>query len=73
MPGPFPTPLHIAQILRDKIVRDPMRNHELPLATRASAPIHEAAPHDVRRFDMTLNDGRVYRVRVSDITPERES
>lgn len=25
---------------------------------------------DTRYFDMTLDDGRVYRVRVSDITPE---
>ncbi len=25
----------------------------------------------IRYFDMTLNDGRVYRVRVSDITPEK--
>lgn len=32
----------------------------------------EPAPHEVHRFDMTLGDGRVYRVRVSDITPERE-
>ncbi len=28
---------------------------------------------DSTHFDMTLADGRVYRVRVSDITPERET
>lgn len=27
---------------------------------------------DTRFFDMTMNDGRIYRVRVSDITPEKE-
>lgn len=28
---------------------------------------------DTRFFDMTMPDGRIYRVRVSDITPEKET
>lgn len=33
----------------------------------------ERAPLPIHRFDLTTHDGRVYRVRVSDITPEKES
>ena len=32
----------------------------------------EVLPIDMRHFDVTLIDGRVYCVRVSDITPEKE-
>jgi len=67
MPGPFPTPRHIAEVLRGQFV--PFQR-AVPFGN-ATPLMKEIAPHDVRRFDLKLPDGRVYRVRVSDITPEK--
>jgi len=66
MPGPFPTPLHVAEVLRDRC--DGMTDTTGGICARIA---REPAPHDIRRFDLSLPDGRVYRVRVSDITPEK--
>ncbi len=71
MPGPFPTPTHVLEAIKHKLLPQDNGNRSLVLADKFSCIMREAAPHDVRRFDMTLPDGRVYRVRVSDITPER--
>lgn len=73
----FPTALHIATVLRDEII-----DRMLPAAhgfgrvpldlVQTVRPLFREnnAPLEVRYFDMRLSDGRVYRVRVSDITPE---
>lgn len=69
MAGRFPTNLHIAEILHGQfapMIRRTIYGELTPIQ-------RERAPHDVRRFDLTLPDGRVYRVRVSDITPEKET
>lgn len=70
MPGNFPTPSHVIDTLRNHLER--MTGPVWPIDKRGTI-FHEHAPHDVRRFDVTLSDGRVYRVRVSDITPEKET
>ena len=69
MPGPFPTPLHVAESIRELF--RPKHTLSPSYFERMSAIKRESAPHDVRVFDVTVPDGRVYRVRVSDITPER--
>lgn len=74
MIGRFPTARHVAEILRDKV-------HDMSKVVIWDAPNlapmarigpmqHDTLPLDVRFFDMTTHDGRIYRVRVSDITPE---
>lgn len=73
MPGPFPTPNHVATEIRLALAHNWARRCD-DVADSNIGPLNrETAPHDVRRFDIQLRDGRVYRVRVSDITPERET
>ncbi len=70
----YMTASYVADVLRD-VVRDmPAGLSCLPLPIAEIDRLHLAGipGMDSPFFDMTLNDGRVYRVRVSDITPEGE-
>lgn len=78
MSDKFPTPLQLAEIVRNDLGMrpkgsllsslrlGPMQNHGWRGDTLGPAM-------DIRAFDVTLDDGRIYRVRVSDITPEKEA
>lgn len=72
MSGKFPTALHAADNMR-AFFNALMTPRSVWPITRLTAieqdPFHGV---EARRFDMTLSDGRIYRVRVSDITPPRE-
>lgn len=83
MSDKFPTATQVAQILRGVMIdRTPLQARGLgtiPLPIETVAPLVSFGwpdtrypAMDIRGFDVTLDDGRVYRVRVSNITPERE-
>jgi len=68
MPGKFPTALHMAETLQT-LMRQ--RNGVMAWPGMNIAPMTRDEFHglEARRFDITLSDGRIYRVRVSDISP----
>ena len=66
----FPTANHVADTIKNHLER--ISGPVWPIVSRGT--IHRQpgpAFMDTRAFDMTLADGRIYRVRVSDITPEK--
>lgn len=75
MDGKFPTANHVADTLKNHLER--ISGPLWPIVSRGMIQQQGWAADklgpgmDIRAFDMTLADGRVYRVRVSDITPEK--
>lgn len=67
------TPANVAVLLRQRMVENIHHAlHPWEVGEATAIMQGDVAGMAIRYFDMTLNDGRVYRVRVSDITPEGE-
>ncbi len=66
---------YIADALRDIVMDRPSGLSILPLPVKdlGSLRFHSFAGFAATHFDMVMTDGRVMRVRVSDITPEKET
>lgn len=79
MAGPYPTASHVAEIVhgafKDRTLPRAAGLGKIPMPLLRIGPLMKdtmITGLSIRFFDMETDDGRVYRVRVSDITPERE-
>ena len=66
----FPTSLDVVALLKDRV--NEKRDSAWSIADHGPVMSEHFRNLNMYHFDVTLADGRVYRVRVSDITPEKE-